>query len=231
MKFDILLSAIVHAVLILATVVSSPFDSKSKFDYDEVIRVSLTAAPMPAKPEPVAITPPSTPQAVEEELPDIPVTDPTTEPPVEIPDKPKPDKEEKKEAAKPPANKQPTESETKADKGTIDSPQTSAGSPFAGATIDNESFDYPYWFTQAFNKIRTNWRNPVSIGYTVTCTINFQVIKSGRLVKAEIVESSGIAQFDQACLNSIERSAPFPPLPRDFTDEIIGITLPFQYKP
>ncbi|RKX17088.1 MAG: hypothetical protein DRP35_11530, partial [Candidatus Zixiibacteriota bacterium] len=111
--------------------------------------------------------------------------------------------------------------------------ETSDGedSPFAGATIDNASFNYPYWFTQAFNKIRRNWRNPISADIPITCTIYFQVIKSGRLVKAEIKKPSGIPAFDNACLRSVENSTPFPPLPRQFVDEIIGITLPMQYQP
>ncbi|MDF1546108.1 MAG: TonB family protein [bacterium] len=228
MKLDFILSAIVHAVLIIATVVSSPFDKKKTLDFDEVIRVSLTAQPMPAVEEPVAVTPPSTPEPVIEELPDIPVSDPTTQPKAEVPEKPKPKPEKPKQ--KPPVKNNKNAAKPEGD-GKIESPQTAAGSPFAGATIDNASFDYPYWFTQAFNKIRSNWRNPVSAGYTVTCTVNFQVIKSGRLIEVKVIESSGITQFDQACVNAIERAAPFPPLPHEFTDEIIGITLPFQYKP
>jgi len=105
------------------------------------------------------------------------------------------------------------------------------GSPFAGATIDNASFNYPYWFTQAFRKIRSNWRNPVSHQGTLVCVIYFQVIQSGRVINLQIRESSGIDAFDDACLRSVERSAPFPPLPREFREEIIGINLPFKYQP
>ncbi len=70
-------------------------------------------------------------------------------------------------------------------------------------------------------------RNPVSTDATITCTVYFQVIKSGRLINVEVVESSGIAIFDEACVRAIKRSAPFPNLPHDFVDEIIGITIPF----
>lgn len=113
----------------------------------------------------------------------------------------------------------------------VEAPGAGAGSPFQGATIDNARFNYPYWFTQAFNKIRSNWRNPVSADAPIVCLVYFQVIKSGRVIETRIEESSGIPAFDKACLTAIERSAPFPPLPRDFADEIIGMTLPFQYKP
>ena len=71
----------------------------------------------------------------------------------------------------------------------------------------------------------------MAIDATIVCVIYFQVIKSGRVIEKRVEETSGIPAFDQACLQAVERSTPFPPLPRDFTDEIIGITLPFQYKP
>jgi TonB family protein len=97
--------------------------------------------------------------------------------------------------------------------------------------VDNASFDYPYWFTQAFYKIQSNWRNPVSADYSIVCAIYFQVLKSGRVIELRVEESSGVRAYDEACLRAVERSTPFPPLPRAFPDEIIGITLPFKYEP
>jgi outer membrane biosynthesis protein TonB len=45
------------------------------------------------------------------------------------------------------------------------------------------------------------------------------------------LQPSGIPAFDNGCVQAIENSAPFPPLPEDFRDEIIGITIPFKYQP
>ena len=45
----------------------------------------------------------------------------------------------------------------------------------------------------------------------------------------KIKQSSGIDAVDRDCIAAIERSAPFPPLPREFRDEIIGITVPIKY--
>jgi len=63
---------------------------------------------------------------------------------------------------------------------------------------------------------------------TVTCDVYFQVIKSGRVIEKKVVTPSGVPQFDQACLASIDRAQPFPPLPRDFLDEIIGLYITFS---
>jgi protein TonB len=227
MKLEIILSLALHAVVILLTMVTSPFDIRRTQQYDDIIRVSLMSLPEIAAREPVAVPPPVVPQPAVEEMPEIPIEDPASLPETVVPEEPKPKPRDK------PKTKPRTgpSGETTSGENQIETEATGAGSPFSGATIDNASFNYPYWFTQAFHKIQSNWRNPVAADGTIVCVIYFQVIKSGRVIEKRVEESSGIPAFDQACLLAVERSTPFPPLPRDFTDEIIGITLPFQYKP
>jgi TonB family protein len=222
MTREILLSLLLHLVVVAATVISAPFDIGKGKSYDEIIRVSLTTLPeiTPAKPEPVAI-----PEFLPEELPEIPISAPSTVKEVPI-EKPK-----KKEEPKP----QPKKTKSSSSEGkqkAIDSPATSAGgSPFHGATVESESaFEYPYWFTQAFNKIVGNWHNPVAYDGTLVCAVYFQVIRSGKVVELRVETPSGIPAFDNACLQAIERSEPFPPLPHEFRDEIIGITVPFKNR-
>jgi protein TonB len=223
MTREILLSLALHAAIVAATMIAAPFEIKKAPMYDEVIRVSLTAPSeiAPPSPEPVAI-----PEMLPDELPEIPIDKPTTAKEVKI------EKKKKKEETKPKRKKKKSPlSKNKNKKKEIDSPATSSGSPFQGATVESESaFDYPYWFTQAFNKIAGNWRNPVAYDGTLVAVIYFQVIRSGRVVDLRVVQSSGIPAFDQACLQAVERSAPFPPLPREFRDEIIGITVPFKNR-
>ncbi len=223
MTREILLSFLLHLVVIAATVVSAPFDIRKGKSYDEIIRVSLTTLEeiTPAKPEPVAI-----PEFLPEELPEIPISAPSTAKEVAI-EKPK-----KKEEPKSQSKKTTPSSSEGGKRKEIDSPATSGGgSPFHGATVESESaFEYPYWFTQAFNKIVGNWRNPVAYDGTLVCAIYFQVIRSGKVVELRVESSSGIPAFDNACLLAIERSEPFPPLPHEFRDEIIGITVPFKNR-
>ncbi len=237
MKLDITLSLILHLIIVLFMVATTPFDIGKKQTFDNVIKVSLTAMPELSFDEPAPIPAPIVPEAIDEAMPEIPIDDPTTLPEAIIPKeeppkpkdklKPKPDKPKKK-ITKPVSGQ--TENATGTQK-EVDAPGTGAGTPFGGVTIDNASFNYPYWFTQAFQKIRRNWRNPIAIDISITCTIYFQVIKSGRLVEVKVVNSSEIIAFDNACILAVQNAAPFPPLPNKFVDEIIGITLPFQYKP
>lgn len=239
MRRGLIFSASLHAVIILAALVSAPFNVKSTSPFDEVIRVQLTAPNMIPAPQPAAAEPVSVPSAdVEEELPDIPISSPeTVESEAVIPTEPEPEKPKPQpEKPKPkPQNTRPaqeTESGSSGGSGDDESEtEVGGGTPFAGATVDNASFDYPYWFTQAFNKINSNWHNRVAYSGALVCVVSFQVIKSGRVIEVRVEESSGIPEFDESCVRAVNRSAPFPPLPQSFVDEIIGIRLPFKYDP
>lgn len=221
MKQEIILSLVLHIFIVFFAIVSSPFDVERR-ELGEVIHVSITSAAELPSSEPVPLEPVPIPQPIVEDMPEIPISDPVTKEAVEI--KPKKEEKPKKTNQKkpPPQSSQPGEQ--------VEITGTGAGSPFQGATIDNASFNYPYWFTQAFNKLSGNFRNPVAYDGTLVCTIYFQVIKSGRIIELKVVASSGMDAFDNACLEAVRRSTPFPPLPRQFTDEIIGITVPFTNR-
>lgn len=209
--------------------ITSPFDLRRKMDLDDVIKVTIKSMPEFKAAEPVSIQPPATPQAViADEPPDIPLSDPlTVKDKKKLKEKSKPKKEMQPEKK---AEVQPSEQEETQQK-EIESKTTESGSMFAGATVDNKAFDYPYWIDLAFSKVYSNFRSPVSSDAIITAVVYFEVIQSGRVVMVRIEESSGIERFDDACVLAINRSAPFPPLPRSFGDEIIGITLPMAYDP
>lgn len=216
-----------HMAIFAVAVLSSPFDTGKKFDLGEVIRIRAVSMPAfsPPPAEPVAIEPRAIPQAIPEEIPEIPIDNPTkVTKPAEV-QKPKPKPKTKTDDQQ--KQEQPEGAGSGNGTKEVDVSSGAPGSPFGSATIDNASFDYPYWFTQAFNKIAANFRNTVVIDGRVVCAVYFQVLRSGRLVELRVEQSSGIPAFDRVCLSAVEQSAPFPPLPREFRDEIIGITVPF----
>jgi len=229
MSKGLLYSTILHILFFGGALITSPFDQRQKMDLGDVIKVTIKSMPEFKAAEPVPIQPPATPQAIlADELPDIPLSDPlTVKEKKKLKEKPKPKKEKKPDNK---AEPQPSKPEEPQDK-EIESKTTESGEMFAGATVDNQAFDYPYWFDVAFSKVHSNYRNPVSSDAPIVAVVYFEIIQSGRVVIVKIVESSGIGRFDDACVRAIENSSPFPPLPRSFQDEVIGITLPFQYKP
>ncbi len=242
MSKDLLISIVFHVIIVVVTLFISPLEYKPNRELGEVIRVSaVSLAQISPVEQPTIASVVETPAALEIEPMEIPVEDPVSKPEVEI-DKPvepvvppEPKEEPKPDPAKP---KRPTGdvepqaadvSQAGTEDGNVEV-EAPAGSLISGVTVDNASFDYPYWFTLAWSKISQNFRIPMVIDGNVKCTLYFQVIKSGRVIETRITGSSGLPRFDDACVAAIERSAPFPPLPRQFLDEIIGINLTFTNK-
>ncbi|SYZ73883.1 putative Periplasmic protein TonB [Candidatus Zixiibacteriota bacterium] len=225
MRHDLFYSLILHIVVVLAMVVSVPFKPRVRTDLDNVIKVNL--AYMPAAAKAAAIKPAAVIKGATTEK-TTPIPDKTTAKSKPV-TKPKP----KKPAEKTPQTLEKGEQEKAgAPAGQVDvSNELGAGSPFGSASIDNASFEYPYWFVQAFSKIERNWSNPVYSNEPLSCIIYFHVIRSGRIIDVQIEKSSGFDAFDRACETAVRLSEPLPPLPDDFTDEIIGIHLEFPYIP
>lgn len=238
---DLLFSLALHVGIVALALLASPFATNGGLDDRVVIAIDVLfdgppavveAAPEEPPPEPVKVV---TPKTVEEEPTEIPISDPITNDEEVViddesePEPPPPDKSVVQQSTdEVTTTNQPTVDDGPAE---IHSTVTGKGAIFAGATVNNANFDYPYWFTQAFNKIVRNYRNPVASDGVIVCAVYFEVIKSGRVILKRIETSSGIDRFDEACLAAVDRAEPFPPLPRQFADEIIGITLPFRYDP
>lgn len=228
MRQDFLLSVLIHLVVVMAMVAAAPFKPQVRTDLGDVIKVNLASFPTSLQSSP---TLPSLGAGIMEDEPIAAILEPATVKKAKPIDKPKPKPKKKETKPKPQAK---TTDSTKAGSpvGQKDvSDNLGAGSRFGGASIDNASFDYPYWFVQAFSKIERNWSNPVYANQPLACIIYFQVIRSGRIIKIEIEQSSGFDAYDRACERAVKMAEPLPPLPKEFTDEIIGIHLEFPYSP
>ncbi len=247
MTRDIAYSIALHLALVFAALAGAAVGGPSTNQYDDVIRVNLAAPPLdiptppqstppPAEPEPTPDPPTPEPPAIEETvIPEEPTesAEPEPEPEIEpeiVEEDPPPPVEQ---PARPPddaptdtpdsgPDELPTEADSEIDVG--------RGSPFAGATVDNASFNYPFWFDLAFDKIARNFRNTVSTDARLVCVVSFEVLQSGRVVNLTVEHSSGIPRYDDACLAAIERSSPFRELPREFLDEVIRLTIPFANR-
>lgn len=103
----------------------------------------------------------------------------------------------------------------------------------AGAFFDTQGYDLGPWGNRVVAIVRSNWSVPpaASLGLKGIVTISFNVDKiSGKLQNLQIVSSSGIPAFDQAALNSLKISNPFPPLPPDFPRSNLGAVFRFFYN-
>lgn len=209
-----------HAGIVLILLTAASFGTKQKINYDEVVKVTL--ASLPAKPEPAPIAPPKP----AEQKQTVPVDPPKPTAKKVAVDKPKP---KEKKQTKPTAKDAKQNDSATADKQSGEA--NGANAALKGMTVDNATFKGDWWFIEVRSKIESNFRNTVAYDGKLVCTISLRVLKSGRVYDVKVLESSGIQEFDDVCLSAVELSSPFPPLPRDYSEEDIGITVPLSYDP
>lgn len=128
-------------------------------------------------------------------------------------------------AAKPSSDK----SQTKITKKDQQAAEYGLGNGISSAQVDALGFGSPYYLSLVFGKIREVWENPVQTSSTLMTTIYFRILRDGSIMEAKVEKSSGIDLFDQSAMRAIISSAPYPPLPNEFTGEYLGIHLEFEY--
>ena len=107
--------------------------------------------------------------------------------------------------------------------------QYGLGDGISAATVDGAGFGSPYYLSLVFGRIRDTWDNPVQTSTTLSVTIYFKIFRDGQIMDTQLEKTSGIDLFDQSAMRSIVSSAPFPPLPTEYTGEYLGIHLEFEY--
>jgi protein TonB len=206
-------------------------------------------APKPAaeEPEPPAPEPPK-PKPIREEAPVFP------DKPVKKPEKPKPEKPRpaaesdlpkpvpiERPTVKKPLPKPPSKGGTgrnpagAAPEGNDDGeagrrgaptgkPQgTSAfGSQIAG--LDNPDFKFGYYIDQLLSSIDSKWVRP-PLGNEVQAVIGFRIQRDGSITELQVSRSSGYNSFDLAALRAVQNASPFPPLPRAYRQDSLGVNL------
>jgi protein TonB len=62
-----------------------------------------------------------------------------------------------------------------------------------------------------------------------TAVVAMTISPEGTLLQRSLAASSGIPEIDSAALQSIERAAPFPPMPPEISRVPLRLTVPFEY--
>jgi TonB family protein len=119
--------------------------------------------------------------------------------------------------------------ETKITKKDQQAAEYGLGDGISSAQVDAYNFGSPYYLSLVFGKIRDAWENPVQSSATLMTTIYFRILRDGTIEQTKVEKTSGIDLFDQSAMRAIISSAPYPPLPSEFTGEYLGIHLEFEY--
>lgn len=236
---DYIFSLILHVGFLVIIALMNPFKIKTHQDF-ESIAVNVISMPPLGNPELIKTEMPeiAIPTAIVEDDVAIPISDPESktekleiEKPVVKPKAEKPKPEPKKEKKDTGYQSNTKTGESSQQGGTDITDQLGAGSIFGSVEIDNPNFNYPYYYIQAFGKIERNWSNPVASNQPISCVVYFQIMRTGTILETRIETTSGLEVYDRACLRALQASAPLPPLPANFSEDIIGIYLEFLHEP
>ena len=109
-----------------------------------------------------------------------------------------------------------------------------AGVTFADVSVNdvdkNGNDDYlKEYFSYVTRKTRTNWNIPRG-QEEKKVTILYKIAKNGDLLDAKVIKSSGSAKADKAALEAVKKSAPFNPLPKQYTGNNLEIQYTFGYN-
>lgn len=96
------------------------------------------------------------------------------------------------------------------------------GSSIAG--LDNPDFRFGYYLDQLLSAIDAKWVRP-PLGDGVQAIISFRIGRDGSLSDLQVAESSGYNSFDLAALRAVQNASPFPPLPRAYRNDSLGVNL------
>jgi TonB family protein len=99
---------------------------------------------------------------------------------------------------------------------------TAFGSELGG--VDNPDFTYGYYLDRLLSLIDAQWVRP-SMGTGIKTVIFFRINRDGSMADLRVEQSSGYNSFDLAALRAVQNAAPFPPLPRAFQHDSLGVNL------
>jgi TonB family protein len=99
------------------------------------------------------------------------------------------------------------------------------------ALFDTKGFPLNDYADFIIDRIHGNWFIPSNLRESQGhATVVFYIDKQGRYANARIARSSGSSSFDLTALNAIIESNPFPPLPKGFPGERVGVRIVFSYR-
>jgi len=126
---------------------------------------------------------------------------------------------------------------------TPDASSNASGGHQAGATgnvevlSDTQGVDFGPYLTKQVQQIKTNWYNfipeearPPQLK-SGEMTIEFAILKNGRVTGMKIVKATGSVALDRAAWGGITASIPFDPFPDQFKGDHLALRMHFFYNP
>ena len=207
MRFSLLISILIHVTLLWVLLTLFSIVPEMRLP-EKVYQVKILQPIIRARqPEPVETSAPSKPEPKK---------------PVVV----KPKAKDKVPVKKPEPEKAPEQEEKPMD--------LSVGKEAEDGTsisVEGQRFPFSYFLAAIERKVSQNWFSGVSSGADgLTCLVFFRLSRDGRVDDVRIEQGSGNTYFDKSAMRAVRSAAPFPPLPRAFTDNYLGIHFTFVQK-
>jgi TonB family protein len=106
------------------------------------------------------------------------------------------------------------------------------GSGFS-SQIGLSSFPFTYYLQIIMDRVSANWFTSLvdpGVSGTFQTTVFFKIYRNGQISSVEVEESSGIRSLDLSAVRAVHSSSPFPPLPKEYEEEYLGIHLIFEHS-
>lgn len=110
--------------------------------------------------------------------------------------------------------------------GSGDGTGTTSGS---GAGFNDPKIKYRGQVYQLVNKNKKYPRKAKALQQEGTVVARIQLSKEGKLLKAEIVESSNYKSLAEATLEAIQKVKKFPTIPKEYGKEEVTLRIPFKF--
>lgn len=89
--------------------------------------------------------------------------------------------------------------------------KVSQGSALVGDITNETSSEFSAYVQAMPEKVRVHWKLPSYLmDKNLKCRIKIYLNNKGNLIKTEVVETSGVSEFDAKALRAIQDAAPFP---------------------
>ncbi len=227
MRKGVIISLGAHGLVMLAVFVSVSFRQVTYLPRETYrVRLVSAAAAEPSTPTPPAPAPEAAPPKP------VPKEEPKADELVQPVEKPKPKPKPSDDTKSQEVPRAQLSKGTDSTATTSDTLASAPGSPQGGISFDGGDFPYDAFIARMRQKIAAAWQVPAGIeGIERLTVVYFRVHHDGNITHVAVEKSSGVFLFDQSCQRAVIQAAPFPPLPREYDDEYVGVHFSFKFVP
>lgn len=98
------------------------------------------------------------------------------------------------------------------------------------ARVSASRFPYSWYLSVVQGKVSSNWVQPSArliLEDSLTTSVSFSIGRDGSISDVRVSRSSGRSTVDQSAAKAVRDSAPFPPLPDDYRETRLEVTIDF----